>query len=138
MKLPLSEIRKSLRNFWLLMYSYSHSNDLFLIIPDSIHSKARLLDIAMRDPRQKLILPPINLNPPILIIRQGKPLITPIARTDCVGMPTARWSRIQTYLSLDVSYWAEFEGGYVAGEVMCVCTRGGEEIFLAVREEDDI
>jgi hypothetical protein len=57
---------------------------LTLIIPNGIHPKPRLLDIAMCNPRQKLILPAVNFNPPILIIRQCKPLIAPIARTDCI------------------------------------------------------
>jgi hypothetical protein len=103
-----------------------------LVIPNRIHTKSRLLDITMSNPGQKLLIPPINLDPALLIIRQSHPFITPITRTDRVGVTAARWGRVQTYLALNVSRGAEFEGRDVAGECGRVGARGGVEIISAV------
>lgn len=64
---------------WYIYHLYVH-----LIVPDSIHPKARLFHITMSYPAKELIFPPVNLQPTLLIISQGKPFIAPKAWADCV------------------------------------------------------
>ena len=88
-----------------------------LIIPDGIHTKARLLDITMRDSTQKLLVPSINLDETLFIVRQSQPLIRPRARANGIGVTTTCGGGVQANLALDATILAELEGGDVAGQV---------------------
>ena len=92
----------------------------------------------MRDSRQKLLMPAINLHESRLIVRQRQPLIAPRARADRIRVAPARRRRVKAYQPFDVTFGADTEGADVAGETKRVGARGCEEIFAAVGEEDDI
>ena len=92
----------------------------------------------MRDPRQKLALPPINLQPAVLIVRKRNPLIAPVARADGVGVAPGCGRRVEADLALDVAGGAEGEGRDVAGEVVGVGARGGVEVFFGGGEGADV
>jgi hypothetical protein len=100
-----------------------------LVIPYSIHTKPRLLNVTMGNPMEKLLFPSIYLQPTFLIIRQSNPFITPITGTNSIRMASACWSWIEAYLPLDITCRAECEGGNVAGQVEGIGTGGGVEVF---------
>ncbi len=107
-------------------------------MPDSIHPKSRLFNIAVRNPRHPLILPSINLYPAILIIRKRQPLVTPWTWADCIGMSSTGRCRIHAELTDDVACWTYTESADVASDIGRVSTCGGEEVFIAMRYKDDI
>jgi hypothetical protein len=108
------------------------------IIPNRIHPKPRLLNITMRNSRHPLILPAVNFYPAFLIIRQSQPLVTPRARADGVGVAAAGGRWVHAELAGDVACRAEAEGADVAGDVCRIGAGGGEKVFGAVGEEDDV
>lgn len=87
------------------------------IIPDSVHAKPRIWDVQMRNPRQKLLIPAIDLYEPLLVIGQRQPFVAPIARTNGIRMPATCWRGVEAQLPLNVAGRTEPEGGKVAGEV---------------------
>lgn len=108
----------------------SHSlNTPLLIVPNSIHPEPGLLDIQMRHPAQKFVLPPVNLHKPNLIIAHCEPLVAPRTRAHSVAMPATGRRRIQANLPLDHACLAELEGRNVAREFGRVGARGREEVF---------
>lgn len=113
-------------------------NVLLSIIPNSIHPKPRLLNIQMRHPAEQFILPPIHLHPPLLIIAQRKPLIAPGTRTHGVGMAATRRRGIETDLPLDLALLAQFKRCNIPRQLRAVGSRGCEEVFPAMRAEDDV
>lgn len=127
----------------LSLYQSSSTLIAFLIqrhsiIPNSIHTKPGLLNITMRHACQKLPLPPINLQPAVLIIRKRNPLVAPVARADGVGVAPGCGRRVEADLALDVAGGAESEGGDVAREVVCVGAGGGVEVFFGGGESADV
>lgn len=110
------------------------------IKPNRIHPKPGLPSLTPCHPLHFFILPlpAINLHPPLLIIRQRQPLITPRTRTDGVGVAAAGWGGVHAELAGYVARWAEGEGGDVAGEIGRVGAGGGEEVGAAVGEGDDV
>lgn len=92
----------------------------------------------MGNSSQKLILPPVNLQPAVLIVRQCQILITPRTWTDSVRVPSACWRRIKTYLSLDIPSWAQGKSCNVPSQVELVGPGCGEEVFPTLREEYNI
>ena len=104
-----------------------------LIIPNSIHTEPRLFNIQPSHTSQKLLIPPINFYPSLLIVRQCQPLITPITWTDGIGMTAAGRRRVHADVLLDAANGRESEGADVAGEGEGVGARGGVEVFAAVR-----
>ncbi len=92
----------------------------------------------MRNPRQPLIPPAIHLNPTQLVVRESQPLVAPGAGADGVRVPSAGGCRVHAELADDVAGGAETEGTDVAGDVGGVGAGGGEEVVVAVREEDDV
>ena len=51
-----------------------------LIVPDGVHAEPRLLHAYSRHTSEQLILPPVNLQPSLLVICDGHPLVRPRAR----------------------------------------------------------
>lgn len=98
-----------------------------LIIPDSIHTKSWLFDIASRDSSQPLAIPSIHLNKALFIICQSQPLITPITWSNRITMPTARTCRRKAHLPFYRSFRRKFECGYVSRDSCFVGARCGEE-----------
>jgi hypothetical protein len=110
----------------------------YLIVPDSVHAEARLLDIQVRHAAQELVLPAVNLHEALLVVSQSEPLVAEIAGADGVRMSAAGGRRVQTDLSLDVALGAELEGRNVAREGGRVGARRRKQVFGRVREEDDV
>lgn len=111
---------------------------LILIIPYSVHAKPGLWNPHPRDSRQEFVLPPIYLQPSLLIVGNGNPLVGPIARRHGIAMPTARGRRVQADLALNDAFVRQLEGGDVAGEVEAVGARRGEEILGRVRKSTHV
>lgn len=82
---------------------------VFLVVPDGVHTKTRLLDIAMSNTAKELLVPPVDLDEALLIIGQSQPLITPGARANGVGMSTTGGCRVETDLALDITRLIELE-----------------------------
>lgn len=96
--------------------SISHTS-LKSIIPNRIHPKPRLLNIQMRHPTKKLLMPAINLHPPLLIITQRQPLIRPRTRAHSITMSSTRGRRIQTNLPLNITIFRQFKRRDVSREI---------------------
>lgn len=90
------------------------------IIPNSVHSEARFRDTQPRNTAQELVLPPVNLDPALLVVRDGDPLVAPVAGADGVAVPAARGRGVQADLPLNVTAVVELEGGDVARHVEAV------------------
>jgi len=88
----------------------------------------------MRHPPQELLVPAVDLQPALLVVRQRHPLIAPVARADGVGMPSARRCRVQADLALHVARGAQLEGRDVARQVRRVGPRRRVQVPAAVRE----
>lgn len=108
------------------------------IIPNSIHPKPLLPNLQPGDPRQVFLMPPVNLDTPLLIIRERKPLIAPRTRAHSIRVPTTRRRRIEKNLALNRTHVANFERRDVAGEGWRVGARGREEVLAGRREKDDV
>lgn len=100
-----------------------------LIIPNSIHTEPWLLNTTSCHPRQKLILPPIHLHPPLLIIRDSQPLITPIARRHGIRVTSAGRRWVQANLPLDAPARPELERSNVPRQIEAVGPRRGKEVL---------
>lgn len=103
-----------------------------LIIPNGIHAKSWLRNPHPRNPRQEFILPPINLQPSLLVVRNGHPLVGPIARCHGIAVSAARGRRVQADLALNDSFIRQLESSDVAGEIETVGTRRRKEILARV------
>ena len=108
------------------------------IIPYRIHAESRRLDVQVRHPCQKLIVPSIDLHPSVLVIGQRQPFITPVAGADGVGVTPTVWRRVQADLALDVARGAEAEGRDIAGQRGGIGPRGREEVLTAVGGENHV
>ena len=72
-----------------------------LVVPDSVHAKPRLWDATPRDAPEELVLPPVYLDPPFLVVRDGEPLLAPVARCHRIAVPATRRRRVETNLLFD-------------------------------------
>lgn len=123
------------------VYLYASFSFLFsrlLIIPDGIHAEPRLRDTHPRNTSQELVLPPINLQPPLLIIRNGNPFVRPVARRNGIAMPAAGGRRIEADLALDGAAVGQLEGGDVAREVEAVRAGRSEEVAARMGQGADV
>lgn len=109
-----------------------------LIVPNSIHAESRLRDTHPRHARQELVLPPVNLQPSLLVVGYGHPLVGPVARRNGVAVSAAGGRGIQANLALDGAGVGQLEGGNVARQVEAVCAGGGEEVPARVGEGADV
>lgn len=99
-----------------------------LVVPDSIHPKARFGDTTPGDAPQKLIFPPIDLNPALLVVRDSKPLIAPIARRHSIAVSAARGRRVKADLLRDGPAIAQPERGDVALQIEAVGPARREQV----------
>jgi hypothetical protein len=104
------------------------SSFLPLIVPDSVHTKTRLRYPDPRNSSKKLVLPPVDLQPALLIVGNSDPLIAPVARRNGIAVAPARRRGIQTDLLLDGPAVAQPERGDVALQVEAVGARRGEQV----------
>lgn len=109
-----------------------------LIIPNSIHTKPRLRNSYSGNPVQVLILPPIDLQPALLVVRNRHPLVAPRARADGVTVPAARRRRAEEQLLLDASAVAQLEACNVALQLELVRARRREHVLAAEGECADV
>lgn len=105
-----------------------------LVIPDGIHTKAGFGDPHPCHAAKMLVLPAVNLQPALLVVGDGDPLITPIARRDGVAVAAARRGGVETDLLLDGAAVAQAEGGDVALQVEAVGAGRGEQIAAGARQ----
>lgn len=102
---------------------------IHLVIPNSIHSKSWLLNPTSCYPRQKLILPSVHLNPPLLVIRDSQPLITPITRRHSIRVTSAGGRRVQANLPLNAPARPKLKCSNVARQIKAVGPRRGKEVL---------
>lgn len=120
------------------VYSVFVMDMCYLVVPNCIHTKARLGNLQPRNPRQKIVLPSVYLNATLLVVSKREPLVAPRARRHGVRVPARRRCGVQEELALDCAGWCDLEGGDVAGEVERVGARGCEEGGAGLVEEADV
>ena len=113
--------------YFILIQSY-----WVLIVPDGVHAEPRLGHTDPGHPGEELVLPAVNLQPALLVVGDGDPLVGPVARDDGVAVPAAGRRGVEADLALDAAAVGEAEGGDVARQVEAVGARRGEQV--AARE----
>jgi hypothetical protein len=100
----------------------------FSIVPDGVHAKTRLGNADSGHTAKELLLPPVNLQPSLLVVRNGHPFISPRTRGHGVAVATTRWGWVEQDLALDGTRVAQRKGGDVARQVELVGARRGEQV----------
>src|SRR5688572_1372112 len=92
----------------LLVYLHLGLSEIS-VIPDGVHSESGLRDADARDAVQELVLPPVHLDPALLVVRDGQPLVAPVARGDGIAVAAAGRGGVQAQLLLDAAAVAQAE-----------------------------
>lgn len=108
------------------------------IVPDGVHSESRLRHPSPGHSGQVLILPAVNLQPSLLIVSQGNPIIAPVAGGHGIAVPATGGCGVEADLANDGAVGIKLEGGDVARQVKRVGPRRSKEVCARVRESTHV
>ena len=140
--LPLQYIRggrgiqNSTHQIPFVFHTYTHQ--ISLVVPDRVHTEAGLRYPDPGYTTEELVLPPIYLDPALLVVRDSQPLVAPIAGRNGVAVAPAGRRRVEADLRLDGAAIPQPEGRDVTLQIEAVGPARGEEVPPGLRQAADI
>jgi len=87
---------------------------------------------------QELVLPPIHLQPALLVIRNSNPLIAPIARRNSIAVPTTSRRGVQQQLLLNTPVLPQSKRSHIPLQVKLVRPRRGKHVLPTKSQRADV